>query len=345
MVAETTCHKISVIIPVYNTAQYLSRCLNSVINNTYTNLEIICVNDGSTDNSLEILNSYAARDQRISVINKKNGGVSKARNVAMEQATGEFIAFIDSDDWVHPQYFEAFMTVANAKRADVVICEPQIVHSLDDVQQSKFSCFHLLNKSESLSLELTMHNSNLKAHIWGRVYRRTLLKHTRFDINMKYREDTAFNMSVLCFAGNIHVFKINQQMYYYFMRGNSAVHTLPIENIMPVIAYNINSANRKETSLIAKKFFVIEALKCTLAFRYLAMYRYTKMELREICSGYFKACWQLIHELNNISFKTKAQYKTLTKFPHVYRAYRILGDKTLLQYEKNEKAKRGRQRE
>lgn len=96
---------ISVIIPVYNTADYLPRCLDSVINSDYRNLEIICVNDGSTDNSLDILNEYAEKDSRIRVITITNGGVSNARNVGIESSSGEFIAFVDSDDWVHRQFF------------------------------------------------------------------------------------------------------------------------------------------------------------------------------------------------------------------------------------------------
>ena len=93
---------ISVIIPVYNVEAYLPRCLDSVIQNTYRNLEIICVDDGSTDGSPEILRDYAQRDARITVITKENGGVSSARNAGLDRATGEFVAFIDSDDFVHP---------------------------------------------------------------------------------------------------------------------------------------------------------------------------------------------------------------------------------------------------
>ena len=95
---------ISVIIPVYNTEAYLERCLVSVLSNTYRDLEVICINDGSTDGSLEILNAFARQDERVTVIDKKNGGLSAARNDGLRRATGEWIAFIDSDDWIHPRY-------------------------------------------------------------------------------------------------------------------------------------------------------------------------------------------------------------------------------------------------
>ena len=91
----TKSYKISVIIPVYNTERYLPRCLDSVLSNTYDNLEVICINDGSTDNSINILDNYKVSDERVVVINQKNSGVSAARNAGINVATGEYIAFID----------------------------------------------------------------------------------------------------------------------------------------------------------------------------------------------------------------------------------------------------------
>ena len=92
--------KVSVIIPVYNVEKYLCKCLDSVVNQTLRDIEIICVDDGSTDSSWEILKEYAQRDDRIKLIHKENGGLSSARNVAMQVAKGDYIGFIDSDDWI-----------------------------------------------------------------------------------------------------------------------------------------------------------------------------------------------------------------------------------------------------
>lgn len=97
---------ISVIIPVYNTAKYLHKCVDSVLSQTYTNLEIILVNDGSTDNSGKICDEYAQKDKRIKVIHKRNGGLSSARNAGIKMATGQFLSFIDSDDWVDKKFIE-----------------------------------------------------------------------------------------------------------------------------------------------------------------------------------------------------------------------------------------------
>ena len=114
--------KISVIMPVYNVAEYVGECLNSILNQTLYDIEIICVNDGSTDNSLEILNKYADKDKRIIVINKKNEGSGIARNTALKLATGEYIYFIDSDDWLlHNRVLEQIYLKAFADNLDMLI--------------------------------------------------------------------------------------------------------------------------------------------------------------------------------------------------------------------------------
>jgi glycosyltransferase involved in cell wall biosynthesis len=113
---------VSIIIPVYNVEQYLRKCLDSIINQTLKNIEIICVNDGSADNSAEILKEYAAKDSRIILINQENKGLGAARNKGMEVADGKYIGFIDSDDWVDENYFKAMYDAAEAYNADMACC-------------------------------------------------------------------------------------------------------------------------------------------------------------------------------------------------------------------------------
>ena len=114
-------HLISVIIPVYNTAEYLPRCLDSILNNTYRNLEVICINDGSKDSSLEVLNSYAAKDPRVKVIDQENAGVSAARNRGIREAAGEYLLFIDSDDTVDTQLLDRLLNDFPGTGADLAI--------------------------------------------------------------------------------------------------------------------------------------------------------------------------------------------------------------------------------
>ena len=119
-------HLISVIIPAYNAEKYIGKCIESIQNSDYTDLEIIIVNDGSKDNTLGIINSYAKADSRIVVVDKKNGGVSSARNLGLDRATGEYVAFIDSDDYVSENYFSNMLECCEAG-ADIACCRYQMV--------------------------------------------------------------------------------------------------------------------------------------------------------------------------------------------------------------------------
>ena len=113
---------ISVILPIYNMELYLERCLDSILGSSYHNLEIICVDDGSKDGSLEILRRYEAADPRVIVIAKENGGVSSARNAGLDRMTGAFVSFIDPDDFIHPRYFELLFRTLTEANADISIC-------------------------------------------------------------------------------------------------------------------------------------------------------------------------------------------------------------------------------
>lgn len=114
--------KISIIIPVYNVEAYISRCLNSLIEQTYKNIEIICVNDGSTDNSGKICEQYAKKDRRVNVVNKKNKGVGDARCIGIEMASGSYIGFVDPDDWIELDMYRQLLNAIESVNADISIC-------------------------------------------------------------------------------------------------------------------------------------------------------------------------------------------------------------------------------
>ncbi len=114
---------VSIIVPVYNVEKYIEKCILSIINQTYTNLEIIIVNDGSLDHSENIIKEYISKDNRIKYIKRENGGLGAARNTGIENATGKYIAFVDSDDWIDPEMYSVLWQKAYECDADVVCCE------------------------------------------------------------------------------------------------------------------------------------------------------------------------------------------------------------------------------
>lgn len=323
---------ISVIVPVYNVSQYLRRCLDSILNNTWRDLEIICVNDGSTDDSLRILREYEGEDPRIIVIDQENGGVSAARNAGLRAASGEFIAFIDSDDWIHPQYFEVLMHAQSQTNADCVVCGVEQT-DCETLPVSNYNCAELNVISTTVSAALA--NRFTRTRIWGRVYKRSLLDDLQFVFGIRLAEDTIFNLSALCGPENLLVCCIREKMYFYFMREESAVHTLPHNLVQETIPYYISNYNK--IGVGENRIYLLDqAYRFYLSSRYLSMFdkkattRHEDVRISRMLMGY----------LRDIPYKKRVIYWLFLRFPGIYRLYRIYDDKTMLQWEKEQKWKR-----
>lgn len=212
--------KLSIIVPVYNVAEYLERCLNSLINQTLNEIEIICVNDGSTDNSLCILEKFAGLDERIKIINQKNKGLSGARNTGIKLIQGEYFGFLDSDDWVDLDYFEKLYKRAKNCDADI---------SLGDfIRKGKFK--HKirlkLNKEEEFVGDNEKFYGSQFYHfpcVWNKIYKTSKFNDLRF-IEGIYFEDGPYTIQALHRANKV-VTCCNTYLYY-FVNPNSIVKTL-----------------------------------------------------------------------------------------------------------------------
>ena len=163
-------HTVSVIVPIYHVAPWLRRCLDSILAQTYTEFQLILVDDGSTDSCGAICDEYAAKDHRITVIHKENGGLSSARNAGLEAADGQFISFIDSDDWIHPQFLELMLHFQKAGDYDLVICNHQRV--TDTAADTPYNCCHII--PQELNLEGIYRQHRTKSYVWNKLYRREL---------------------------------------------------------------------------------------------------------------------------------------------------------------------------
>lgn len=181
--------KISVIIPVYKVEKYLSKCLESVINQTYKNLEIILVDDGSPDKSGEICDKYASRDERIKVIHKENGGVARARNTGLDAASGDYIGFVDSDDWIEPDMYELLINNATKYDADISMCgetvyeEGKIISASSGEELLELSCIE--------AKKITVVGGTM-GYIWNKIYKQSIIGDIRFDPQYGCSEDLMF---------------------------------------------------------------------------------------------------------------------------------------------------------
>ena len=218
--------QISIIVPVYNAEEYLHRCFDSILNQTFTDFELILVDDGSTDRSGEICDEYAKNDKRITVIHKRNGGQAAARNSGLDIAKGDYIGFVDSDDWIHPQMYEILLECCKKHNADVSIGKY--------VRCNEYQRTDLMYNVEKEILNSTTYDSNeifnnyyfeheylIPVLLWIKLYKKSIFKEVRL------REEGAFEDDQFVFPLILNTKKIafvNTVMYYYFNNYNSVMH-------------------------------------------------------------------------------------------------------------------------
>lgn len=210
---------ISIVIPIYNVENYVEKCLNSVIRQTYNNIEIILIDDGSKDKSKEICDSYARKDKRINVIHKENRGVSSARNTGIEAAKGNYITFIDSDDYIDEDYIEKLYGLCIKNNSDIVICGVKDEDCDGNIVKQSKEIKVNLNKKDFLK-EL-LNQQYFFTVCWAKFYKRDIIGNIRFNENMKIAEDFDFLYRLLDNVHNVYV-DTTEKMYHFLMREGSA---------------------------------------------------------------------------------------------------------------------------
>lgn len=206
---------ISVIIPVYNTEKYIKRCLDSVTHQTYSDLEILIVDDGSTDSSSDICKEYQKKDNRIKYIRKSNSGQGASRNLALDECRGEWISFVDSDDWIDLKMYEDMLS-ACSDSTDIVICGWVRNHGFKEVVQGKPEAKTFYNNQELIKAYLC--TPYITSSMCNKIYRRTLFDGIRFP-TYRAREDSATIYKILAKASEtIHIVK---PLYYQYVRPGS----------------------------------------------------------------------------------------------------------------------------
>lgn len=217
--------KISIIIPCYNVQNYIEQCLDSIINQTYSNLEMICINDGSTDNTLDLLQKYERQDPRIKILNQQNKGLSESRNVGVDAAVGQYIMFVDSDDWIDESLITEVLTPD--LEADLYCCSYNRVFRnkmLPRVLNLSGSCTaeHLQKRIVGLSGEELSDPSQADSIVtaWGKIYKTQIIKNNKIkfiDTKKIGTEDALFNIQYLNFAEKVYV---KDKPLYFYRRSN-----------------------------------------------------------------------------------------------------------------------------
>lgn len=215
-------YKISVVVPIYNVEAYLSRCVDSILNQTYSNLEVILVDDGATDGSGAICDSYAARDSRVQVIHKENGGLSSARNAGIDVATGDFLTFVDSDDWIALESYEHMLALA--LKYDVpLVCAGRYDVSSETGKKTVGLCPTMEEVVTGQELARRIFRwENVDSSACDKLYRRELFREIRFPLG-KTMEDVPTTYRVVLNAGRAAM--CPEPIYHYFHRPGSITTT------------------------------------------------------------------------------------------------------------------------
>lgn len=217
--------KVSIVIPVYNAQNYIDRALTSICEQTYENLQIILIDDGSTDGSLSVCKKWAAQDSRVLVHHQENAGVSEARNKGLELATGDYIMFVDADDWIATDMVKTLYDLVIAHQADVSTCnyieipEGKEELAVEWEARERATEPHIQAATEKVEAGLQL---LLPWAVYCKLYRKELLEKIRFK-KYKIAEDLLFNTEVICDTTLQRVVTTDCKMYYYFIHNNSAI--------------------------------------------------------------------------------------------------------------------------
>lgn len=214
--------KISILVPVYNSDKYLKKCVESILNQTYENIELILVNDGSTDTSYELIEQFKIQDKRVKAVHIENNGVANARNIALDNATGDYFLYVDSDDWIEQDYIEELYNLIIQEKAD--ICIGNCVHYIENTNSYIHKDFgihekRIYNKCEAVE-ELMYHNF-LRHSPWGKLYKKQIFDGMRFPTGYHY-EDLALIYKLFFKAEKI--IYTPMEKYIYMVREGSIVH-------------------------------------------------------------------------------------------------------------------------
>ncbi len=216
---------VSIIIPAYNIEKYIGKCINSVLEQTYKNIEIIVVNDGSTDRTKAIIKEKAKADKRIRIINQKNAGLSAARNIGIKNAKGDYIVFIDGDDFVENNFLEKLIEKTRTDKSDIVVCSFKTIQNNNETIEKGY------NKTatgEEATIQLLLKQDNLDVVTWNKIYKKNLfLDNNIFFPNGEIHEDSLTTYKLYSKAKKVSYIK--EPLYLYYKRSGSITTSTKLE--------------------------------------------------------------------------------------------------------------------
>ena len=304
--------KISIIIPVYNVEKYLRQCLESVVNQTFTDLEVICVNDCSPDNSAEILNEYAQKDKRIRVINlEKNGGVGNARNLALKEVASDYVMFLDSDDWLALNACELVYNKISKNDNDFVYFNYYKYYEetgSTGYNKNKFKVLLKFFDTEQINPSELKEPFACSSECWFKIYKTEFLRNNNLEFLVgRNFEDQIFYSKVFCLAKSVSV--INEPLLYYRQRNssicNNIKYALDVPNSWGIVLNNIPAS----ACQVCRDSIVLNSINSLLYW----FKRYRAIE-RSIEQKYYKDMRKQFKKYDKETMKRLNRYVDITAF-------------------------------
>lgn len=261
---------ISVIVPVYNAEKFLKRCISSILAQTYPNFELVLVDDGSTDQSLDILKKYVEKDSRVNLISQQNKGVSGARNTGLQAAKGEYFLYVDADDWIEEDMIERLVSIGMREDADIVMCDSDHAEEKTDAFKETKLATEIWDQDKQ-QLEFMKHQ-RLTGMLWNKLIRRSLAEGSHFNEKTGYGEDAEFLWQILKKSTKMAV--TNMILYHHVLEQTSISHLSFSEkkySAIPMWEYIVKDVSQNNPKLInlakerlmsAAVFSMYEAKKC-----------------------------------------------------------------------------------
>lgn len=241
---------VSVIVPVYNVEKYIHRCILSILEQSYKNLEIILVNDGSTDKSREVCEGFLEKDERVTVINKSNGGLSSARNCGLDVANGKYVCFVDGDDFIHPEMIRILHQEISSGKFDLVYCLYQKVYQ-NEIYSDIPSNYSVIEKSKTETFE-TLFAEELEIKLaWNKLYKKEIFETLRYAKGRLHEDEFIIHYIL---ENVTKIKKVNLKLYYYFQRDNSIMAKLTVKRVRDTIAAYESRIKLIEENIELNKF-------------------------------------------------------------------------------------------
>ncbi len=336
---------ISVIVPVYNSEKIVQKCLDSILQQSFHDFELIIVDDGSTDNSGAVCDRIAETDKRVKVFHEKNGGVSKARNIGIEKACGEWVTFVDHDDILSADAFSSFSRFVN--RNDIDIIQGQVNTLRDNKEMPVYPVLDVKTEFEIVDIyEYTKRGGTYRTNVWGKLYRNELLAGCRFPVG-HYCEDIYFNGLYFSNPNIKNAVVLKDTAYIYRDNDSSTSHkwnSLVFYDMCRVMAVLYEKVKKRTKSPLLISEYLQLFFSQYYSFKYnIVLRRGYKGEIRKVMSGLKRKYEKELLADRNISVGRKAGMLAMANSNALYRRWIIRHDPTMLIYEKNVKETLGKQ--